>query len=72
MIEMALPRTIFLVDHSAFGVEGNDGPCSEAARALYKASRDLGFVQVTGHKVDPALLQEAFEWLRKCPPPRMR
>ena len=65
MIEMAEPKTIPLIDLSAFGNEDQNGLRLESAQALYKACHDLGFAQITGHGVEPALLQEAFEWSKK-------
>ena len=62
---MAERTSIPVVDLSVFGVQGNAESRVESARALYKTCHDLGFVRIVGHRVEPRLLQEAFDWSKK-------
>ena len=62
---MAEQKPIPTVDLSAFAKGSSTESRVEAAGALYKAFRELGFVQIQGHGVDPELLQEAFDWSAK-------
>ena len=62
---MAAQTSIPIVDLSTFGAQGNAESRSESARALHKACHELGFVQITGHGVEPGLLREAFDWSDK-------
>ena len=56
--------TIPVVDLSSFST-GEAEHQQQAADELANASRDLGFVVITGHGVSSELLQEAFDWSRK-------
>ena len=62
---MAEQNPIPIVDLSAFAIESSTESRLESARALYKACRELGFVQIEGHGVEPELLREAFDWSTK-------
>ena len=57
--------SIPIVDLAPFSSKGSEESKQKAAKALYSACHDLGFVQITGHGVSKSLLDEAFDWSKR-------
>ncbi|RAO65528.1 uncharacterized protein BHQ10_001540 [Talaromyces amestolkiae] len=57
--------SIPIVDFSAWTQTSNKEARIQVAKQIVEASKEVGFVYITNHKLADSLLEEAFEWSRE-------